>query len=115
MGFDAPTLRREIAKAGGALGFIADGGGALGYYARGGGAYGVHALGQNPGANSAEAKAMFDQLSWLLGTVKAPTAMSGAFFYTAMIALGIILGVGGLLALYGYLSETRPIEEEPVS
>ncbi len=89
-----------VASGGAAMGFMARGGLPMGYYAAGGAPLGVHTIG--PGANSAQATAMFDTMSWFYGgrgpirTVLQPFVTSGLLTLAAAAAAGLLAIVGHL-------------------
>jgi hypothetical protein len=84
-----------IAQGGAVAGFIAQGGGAFGYFARGGGAFGVHVVRMQPRFADPQAVAVFDKLSWLLGSWPPSAFQLGQF----AIPLVATLGVGVLITL----------------
>ena len=75
-----------LAHGGGAVGVVAQGGLAIGWLARGAEARGVHPWSAR-GAPSDETRALFDQLSWLVGPAGGGPQIHYGLIYTAIIAI----------------------------
>ena len=88
------------ASGGAAAGYMASGGLPIGYYAAGGAPIGAHTIG--PGANSAEAAAMFDTMSWFYGGGSPGMAVLQPFLTCGLLTLAAAAAVG-LLAILGHL------------
>lgn len=88
-----------LTVAGGSVGVVAIGGGAAGVYATGGGVYGIYV--QAPNRTDPEAKALFSQLTKLIGTfpVQSPFAFMIRIYLLIFAALLLmVLAVAGPLA-----------------
>jgi hypothetical protein len=98
-----------LANGGGAVGVIAQGGLAVGWVARGSEAIGTHTGGART-LPTDEARALFDQLAWLIGPAGFTPTIHYGLAYTAVIALAIAV----LAAIPAILARERPdrIEEE---
>lgn len=91
-----------MASGGGAIGGIAQGGLAIGWLARGAEARGVHTWSAR-GAPTDETRALFDQLSWLVGAPGGGPQIQYGLLYAAILALA----VGFLAALPAIAARPR--------
>lgn len=94
-----------VAQGGGAAGFVAQGGAALGYYARGGTAYGIHTISLQPPASDPAAVAVFEKLSWIMGSW--PPSQMGMLTAAAVpmvLTLAVSVGIA-LVAMFAMRGE----------